>query len=214
VALLTGASGNGAQGLVVTADRVVLTGKVYDPQTFAPFRQIYGAPGGPDAYLTVLDTSLTVHHGSAVLASSGYDQGNGLDLSPLGFVVGGFVGAPSTFAENPPMYFYGNGNTGRRGFVSLIPGSQVGVHEASSPRPAPASRVRVRMEDRVLWITTPEPGYLALELVDRGGRVRLRQVRGFVPAGTYRQELRLAPGTYLLRLRSGDRVETRKVLIP
>ncbi len=214
VALVTGASGNGATGLVVTADRVALAGKVYNPQTFAPARQIYGALGGPDAYLTVLDTSLTLHLGSAVLASSGLDQAYGLDLSSQGFVVGGFTGAPSNFAENPPSYFYGNGNTGRRGFVSLIPGAQVGVREPSGQGTTTARRVRVRVVDRVLWITTPEAGYLALEVVDQGGRVRLRRIRGYMPAGTYREALRLPPGTYLLRLRSGDHVGTRKLLIP
>lgn len=210
-AVLTGASGNGATGLVVTADRVVLAGKVYDPQTFAPNRQIYGTLGGPDVYVTVLDTSLMVHHGSAVLASSGYDQGNGLDLSPFGFVVGGYVGAPSNFAENPPMYFYGNGNTGRRGFVSLLPGSEVAVSEG---RPGFPSPLAISITGRTVALTTSAPGYLALEVRDVAGRLRWLKVFGFVPAGTHRESLALPAGMYLLRVRSQDHLEDRKILIP
>ncbi len=210
-AILTGASGNGATGLVVMGDRVALGGKVYDPQTFAPSRQIYGTLGGPDVYVSVLDTSLTVHHGTAVLASSGYDQANGLDLTPLGFVLGGYAGGPVNFAENPPTYFYGPGNTGRQGFVALIPGSEVAVAEGRRNTPA---GLRIQVSGRRVRLITARAGYLALEAMDLAGRTRLLRVMGFVPAGVHNVTLGLPRGLYVLRVRSGDRVEGRKVLIP
>ena len=210
-AILTGASGNGATGLVVMGDRVVLAGKVYDPQTFAPGRQIYGTLGGPDAYVSVLDTSLTIHHGTAVLASSGYDQAYGLDLTPNGPVLGGVAGVPTNFAENPPVYFYGPGNTGWQGFVSLIPGAQVIVAEGRKSVPA---GLQIQVSGRQIRLITARAGYLALEAMDLTGRTRFLHIPGFVPAGTHTTFLPLPRGLYVLRVRSGDRVEAHKVLIP
>ncbi len=210
-ALLTGASGNGAQGLVVRGDQAILGGKVYDPQTFAPDRQIYGTLGGPDAYVSVLDTTLMVHLGTAVLASSGYDQANGVDVSPNGLILGGFVGVPSNFAENPPTYVYGPNSSGRQGFVSLIPGSEVAVTEGRQRTLEP---LQVQVYGRQVRLITRQPGYLALEALDSSGRVRSLQILGFVPAGTHTVSLDIPRGLYVLRVRSGDRVEGRKVLIP
>ncbi len=212
-AILTGSSGNGAHGLAVMPDRVIVAGRVYGASSFGPSRQIYGNPGGAEAYLTVLDTALNVHHGSAILASPGEDQATGVVLTSPGFVVGGFVGTPATFAESPPTYVYGSSTPGPRAFVSLLPGNQVQVTEdRTGSTPAPSLHLQT-FPGRIV-LRAPRPGYLALEIRDGAGRLRALQVWGFVPPGSYAYAPSLRRGIYLLRVRHGETTTTRTLWIP
>ncbi len=198
---------SGAEGLAV-GNMVALSGWTLGG-SFAPVRQVYGPTGSMESFLTLLSVDLQQHMGTALLASPGMDRAYAVVEGPPGWILGGVSHMPQNFAENPPTYGYGS-SQGVDGFVSLLASGQVAVSEGSRPRPAP-STLQIRPVRGGMALQLATAGYVSYEVRDMMGRRVAAGTPGFLPRGTYRVALHLPAGIYTIRVRSGDRLTTRRV---
>jgi len=99
---------------------ILITGYTASSGDYAPNRNIFGTPGGNDAFITELSPDLSSHVRTTVLASTWGDAGHGIKLNSSGqIVVGGEVQNLNDFVPSDTFGFCGSG-TGSNSFVSLL----------------------------------------------------------------------------------------------
>jgi len=184
---------------------VLVAGWTYNPDSFSVDRQIEGSPGLSDAFITTLDSTLSAHISTVILAGDTLDGAEALLPLVDGVLVGGWTGNALSFATADTVL----GTLGSKdGFLVLLSES-LGVSEERSVD-AP---VGVEVSGNTLRITLSHSAYVGYNVHSADGRLLRRVSLGYLPAGRYEYRMDLPRGVYLLKVRVGDEVRTIKAVI-
>gem|GEM_PF-1483487 len=108
---------NGQDVAVDDSGNVYLVGFTWGTSSFAPDRAIFGNPGGQDVFVSRLSTDLSAHLNTAIIASSGTDDGVDIFISDSSVYISGFTDSPSDYSSDRLIF----GNTGGEdAFVSRL----------------------------------------------------------------------------------------------
>ncbi len=162
-AILTGSSNDAAYSVTVLSDGVYVSGET-NSTDFAPSRNVFGTPGGWDAYVTKLSFDLSTHITTAIIAGSGLEVVYRVFRLPSGdFLVFGRTTDPSTLAPSRTVW----GTPGERdAYVSRL-SSDLSSHIATVVIASPDTDIvvyrtyDVRGDTAFLGISTVDPANLA-----------------------------------------------------
>ncbi len=115
-AILTSDGNDYVYALSATGNYVYAAGGTWNSSNFAPNRTVFGTPGSFDGFITKLNYDLSYHVGTAVLASSGDDFIQGMDLDGGYVYVAGYTRNSSDLA--PSRNVFGTPGGYRDAFVS------------------------------------------------------------------------------------------------
>ncbi len=207
-AILTSSSHDYAYSLTLdSSGNIFIVGETYNSSDFAPNRNIYGHPGGNDAFVSKLSGDLMTHLRTAILTSSYNDRATSIIMGLGGdvFVVGETFNALD-FSFSRRIY----GDTSPPGyssvFVSKIPNTLniITFKDTSS--------FSVKMISRELKIVLYKSTYLGFDIYGLSGRIIKRVSVGYVPAGEYSYSLNLPRGIYTIRVRVGNEIVRLKTV--
>ena len=191
-----------ARGIFIDESGVYVAGYTENYRDFAPDRVIYGTTGGYDAFVSKLDTSLSIHIATAILASSAYDYAFDITSDGNRLYVAGTTQNYSDFAPDRTVF----GTTGSwEAFASALPLSLVGIGEEYKTKESMAY-----IQGRKLIVKIKASAYVGFEVYDSRGRLIGRLSAGYLPAGEYGFPLNLSEGKYTILIRMGNRVDRIK----
>ncbi len=131
--LLAGSSADYGNGMVVSGDKVYVVGTTSSGD-FAPTRQTFGTGGSYDIFVSLLDTNLTTHLHTSVLASPENDIGTSMDVLSDGVVIGGLTADPTNFSTGRTVY----GTTGEWDAILSFLSSDLTTHIKSVVMASPS----------------------------------------------------------------------------
>ncbi len=185
---------------------VVVAGWTFGPSSFSTDREIIGDTGLSEAFLTVLDSTLSIHVGTVILASDTLDGAEAvLPLGGRSVLVAGWTGRATSFATADTSL---GTSADMDAFVVLLT-VPLGVAEREAQTTSPA----VEVVGNTLRITLPHPSYVGYNVYLPDGRLLKRVSLGYLPAGGYEYPMDFPEGTYLLKVRIGDGVKMLKVVM-
>ena len=192
-----------ANSIAIDGGYVFVIGRTESSITFAPNRVFIGTVGSTDAFVSKLDTALSQHLGTVILASDSIDDAYAVAVNGDRVYVVGYTWNSPNFAADKEVF----GSLGMAdAFVSLLPIS-LNVSEAPSAGTGVPSAY---LSDRRLVVVLRSPAYVGFDVYDVSGRLVKRVSLGYLPAGRYGFALGVGKGTYSVKVRIGTRVEMMK----
>ena len=185
---------------------VLVAGWTFASDTFSTDREIVGTPGLSDAFLTVLDSTLNTHVLTVILASDSLDGAEA--LLPVGWrdvLVAGWTRGALTFATADTAL---GTPGGLDAFLTLL-----SVPLSVSERGRTDISVPVEVVGNTLRINLSHSAYVGYDVYSVSGRLVRRMSLGYLPAGRYEYRLDLRRGTYILKVRVGERIREMKVVM-
>lgn len=114
---------DGAMALALDeGGKVLISGFTWLSSDFAPWRYVLGNPGSMDAFVSSMDSSLSTHLSTTILASGGMESANALYQNSHKVYIGGWTDSPEDFSLERII----RGSTGgTEAFITLLDDSLV-----------------------------------------------------------------------------------------
>ena len=177
--------------------------------SFSPRYSVFGTIAYYDAFITkfIRSGDSLLHLASTIIGSSGYDYAYGIDEDGMGNVlITGLTGDTATFSENR---VYADNPDGQSAIFLLRIDNTLPV----SGYERADTVISFHFDGRNLIVKNVKPGYIGFDIYNTAGRLIFRKSMGFLPPGEYSIPVPVSSGTYVLLIRTGDRVFVRRVLI-
>ena len=161
--------------------------------------------GGGDAIITALNPDLTIAY-STFFGGSNYETFRDIEITPQKVYAGGYTNS----SDFPIRLSY----SGYETFHGDLDATVVSFDLELTPVDVQEDYAEIKIAGKVLNLNMPMSGYLGLDVYTPAGKLILRKSFGYVEAGSYSVDLTGLPaGTYLIEVRTGDKVKTVKVSI-
>jgi len=159
--------------------------------------------GRGDAIVTALNPDLTIEY-STFFGGRGYETFRDIEVTTQKVYAGGYTNSfDFPIRLSYPGYETIQGDLDAAVVSFDLELTPVDVREVDG---------WMELSRRVLSLKMPKSGYLGVDVYTPAGKLILRKSFGYVEAGTYRVDLKgLSVGTYVIRIRTGNRVKMVKV---
>ena len=205
-AIIAGSQHDVGMDLITSGNTVIIVGNTYSTD-LAPSRQGYGTLERSNIFFTKLSKDLQSHIKTLVIGGTGNDE-------PYAMEVFG-------------SQLYASGSTGPYyGSISFLSGTTVmgdtsgslEVFALSVPTTLPVmipekEEFRIEVKGDIIQLFLSTPAYAGLEVYSATGRLLHIKSIGYLPRGQYEFRINLNPGTYVMRLRVGDRIITQPIVM-
>ena len=186
---------------------ILLVGETESSNDFAPDRNIIGIAGASDAFVSKISGDLSAHIASVILGSRDNDIAFSVAVDNSNDVyVAGYTGNYTDFLQE--VSIFGTPGGLMDAYVARLPQSL-----NSFEKPRGEERNRIAFHGGVLKVNLGESAYVGVDIYDLSGRLLKRMTYGYLPAGQYQYRLNLAKGTYILRVRIGEKIKSLKIVM-
>ncbi len=194
---------DGVEAIGMYDSLLALSGYAGDGNGFASGGTVVGNPGGSDAFVALVDTSLLRVASIVILASDSDDVARSLETPEGGIYVAGYTRGTSGFVEGAAYMGVGGASDA---FVSRLDYPVVASREGWDGG--------ILLEGGSVGLILDGPEYVGFEVYSPDGRLLVRRSMGILPSGFHRIPLGgLKGGTYVLRLRVGGVVKNLKIVV-
>ena len=207
-AILASSGWDAIRDLCITpSGDIVAAGETGNYSDFAPSRQTHGTPGGQsDAFVSRFSGDLSTHRATFIVAGSDRDKLNTVAYGPSGeLYIAGTTDNSGDFSDPGNKTIHGTAGNQDAFIVSvtdLLP-VRYGEDDGESQIRLMGNRISIRL-------TTP--GYVGFDIFSPSGRLEYRNSPGYLPEGTYFFSIPLSRGLHILKVRTGDRIRTLKIV--
>ncbi len=202
-ALIAGSSHDEATDIEISGSSVVIVGNTYSSD-ISPSRNQYGSLGRSNIFFSRLTSDLSSHIATLIIGGDGND--NPYNMKVFGTQI-------YTTGDTGPS-FGGVSFLGSTVIMGDTFGSfEVFVLSVPATLPVQLKEEPFSVIGQRLVLEIRSPSYVGFEIYTASGKLLRRESPGFLPQGRYEIPLEVEPGPYVLRLRVGERVTTRSIVI-